>query len=130
MGPALVVGLVWIAVHDFSPINLRSQARRSAAIGYGTLDTSVGRSRIVIEEIWKQPASGSQLAIGTAVYAPPLQSTNPHPDGFIVFFSRAPLSRRSPLRSSAIVAVYQDRVALEEISVSEAKTLCAADPSI
>lgn len=130
IGPAIVVGLVWISVHDFSPINIRSQASRSAAIGYGTLHTSDGRSRIVIEEIWKQPASGSQLAIGTAVYAPPLKSTHSPPDGFIVFFSRAPLSRGSPLRSAAIVAVYQDRVALEDISLSEAKTLCAADPSI
>lgn len=127
-GPVLIVGLVWISVHDFSPIDFRSQVYRSVAVGYGTLDTSTARSHIVIEEVWKQSASGSQLAIGTAVYAPSLQSTNP-PDGFIVFFSRAPLVRSSPLRPSAIVAVYQDRVASEQVTVSEAKTLCAADPS-
>ncbi len=130
LGPVLLVGLGWISVHDFSPINFRSQAFRSAAIGYGTLHGSDGSSRIVIEEVWKQPPSGSQLAIGTAVYAPPLRSSNPPPDGFIVFFSRAPLSRGSPLRSSAIVAVYQGRVTPEDISVSEAKTLCAANPTI
>ena len=110
VGVALVGWLVWIAVQDLSPIDIRSQASRATAIGYGTLHT----------------ANGSSLTVGTTVYTPPLGSESRHPDGFIVFFHRTGLLGSGRLRSAAILAIYQGRVASEDMPVSEAKALCVA----
>jgi hypothetical protein len=129
IGIAAVAWLVWITVQDLSPIDIHSQASRAAAIGYGTLHTASGSSHIIIDEIWKQSASGSPLTVGTAVYTPPLGSGSRHPDGFIVFFTASGLSGSGPLRPGAIVAVYQGRVASEDMSLSDAKALCVAPTS-
>ena len=48
---ALVGWLVWITVQDLSPIDIRSQASRATAIGYGTLHTANGSSHIIIDQI-------------------------------------------------------------------------------
>ena len=124
VGVVVIGWLVWVTVQDLSPIDVRKQASRATAIGYGTLHTANGSSHIVIDEIWKQSASGSAITVGTAVYAPPLESGNRHPDGFIVFFGSAGLPGGGRPRSNAILAVYQGRVASEDMSLSEAKALC------
>ena len=126
IGIAAVGWLTWVTVQDLSAIDIRSQASRAAAIGYGTLHTANGSSHIIIDEIWKQSASGSSLTVGTAVYAPPFGSDSQHPDGFIVFFHGTGLLGSGRLRSAAILAIYQGRVASENMSVSEAKALCVA----
>ena len=126
VGAAVVGRLVWVTVEDLSPIDLRVQASRAAAIGYGTLHPVNGSSRIVIDEVWKQSASGSSLSVGTAVYTSSADRGSRHPDGFIVFFGRAGLFGSGPLQSNAVVAVYKGRVATNDISVAEAKALCVA----
>ena len=124
---AVVVGwLIWVTVEDLSPIDLRVQASRAAAIGYGTFHPVNGSSRIMIDEVWKQAASGSSLSVGTIVYTPSADGGSWRPDEFIVFFGRAGLFGSGRLQSNAVVAVYKGRVATDDMPVAEAKALCVA----
>jgi hypothetical protein len=126
---AVVAVIAWITIEGLRPIHIRSEAARSAAIGYGTLREDTKRPQIVINEIWKHPGSGGKLAVGDAI-AVPTAAASARPDGFIVFFERPWFSSGARLRVSAIVAVYHGRVSLEDLSLSEAKALCVATPSI
>jgi len=126
---AVVVAIAWITVEELRPPLIRSQASSSAAIGYGTLRESTKHPKIVINEIWKRPSSGGNLAVGDVI-AVPAAAARVGADGFIVFFKRPWFSHGARLRVSPIVAVYHGRVPLEDISISEAKALCVATPSI
>ena len=126
---AVVVAIAWIAVEKLRPPLIRSQTPSSAAIGYGTLRESTKHPKIVINEIWKRSSSDGNLAVGDVI-AVPAAAARAGADGFIVFFKRPWFSHGPRLRVSAIVAVYHGRVPSEDISISEAKALCVATPSI
>jgi len=126
---AVVVAIAWITVEELRPPLIRSQAPSSSAIGYGTLRESTKHPKIVINEIWKRSSSDGNLAVGDVI-AVPAAAARAGADGFIVFFKRPWFSHGARLRVSAIVAVYHGRVPLEDISISEAKALCVATPSI
>ncbi len=126
---AVVGWVVWLPLEDFSRIDLPVQASRAVAIGYGTLQTVNGSSRIVIDEVWKQPASGSSLSVGTVVQTLSSDRGSRRPDGFIVFFERAGWFRSVRLQSNAVIAVYKGRVATDGMPVAEAKALCSAPES-
>jgi len=121
----LVVGvIVWIAVDAFRPINVRSDVRsaisRSATIAYGHVVAANGHSRIVIDEIWKNPSSGSVPSIGSSVASPLPAEAKP---SSVILCFRA--GRTSP---SSIIAVDGDRVPAADMSLSEVKALCGATP--
>ena len=130
---AFVAGIVWITLEDVSSLDasldIRLQAARSAAVAYGTLREDAGHRQIVVEEIWKHPSSGEQLTVGAALPAPPIPR-DARPDGLVVFFERPWSLRRGRLQVRAALAVYQGRVGRPEMSLDEAKTLCANTPSI
>ena len=126
---AVAAAIAWITVEELRPPLIRSQAASSAAIGYGTLREGTKHPQIVINEIWKRPGPGGNLAVGDVI-AVPAAAASARPDGFIVFFKRPWFSHGARLRVSGIVAVYHGRVPLEDISISEAKALCVATPSI
>jgi len=126
---AVAAAIAWITVDALRPPLVRLQAARSAAIGYGTLREGTKHPQIVINEIWKRPSSGGNLAVGDLIAAPDA-AASARADGFIVFFKRPWFSHGTRLRISAVVAVYHGRVPLEDISISEARALCVATPSI
>lgn len=130
---AFVAGLAWSTFEDVSSLDasldIRLQVTRSAAVAYGTLREDAGHRQIVVEEIWKHPASGDQLTIGAAIPAPPIPR-DARPDGLVVFFERPGPLRRGPLQVRAALAVYRGRVGRPEMSLDEAKALCAKNPGI
>jgi len=121
---AFLAGLVWITLEDISPPDFRSEAARSAAVVYGTALEGEGRSQIVIEEIWKQPPSGEKLTVGAAITALHVPR-DARPDGFVVFLQRPWPWRRGPLQAQAVVYVYRGRLGRPDISLEEAKAICA-----
>jgi hypothetical protein len=121
----LLVGVIlWIAVDAFRPINLRSDVRsaisRSATIACGHVVAAGGRSRIIIDEIWKSPSSGAVPSIGSSVASPLPAEAKP---SSVILCFRA--GRTSP---SSIIAVYGDRIPAANMSVSDVKALCGTTP--
>lgn len=126
---AFLAGLVWITLEDILPPDFRTEAARSAAVVYGTAPEGAGRSQIVIEEIWKQPPSGGELTVGAAITVRPVP-LDARPDGFVVFLQRPWPWRRGPLQAQGVVYVYQGRLGRPDISIEEAKAICANTPSL
>lgn len=126
---AFLAGLAWITIEDISPPDFRTEAARSAAVVYGTAREGAGRSEIVIEEIWKQPPSGGELTVGAAITVLRVPR-DARPDGFVVFLQRPWPWRRGPLQVQSVVSVYRGRLGWPDISIEEAKAICANTPNL
>jgi hypothetical protein len=128
IGAALAVAwLAWSVLHDVQPLDVRSEAARSAAVVYGTVREDPGRRSLVVEEIWKQPASEAGLTVGSVIPVPQLPR-DARPERLVVFLESAGRSGR--LQAQTIVAVYHGRLGWPEMSVEDAKALCTVLPSI
>lgn len=126
---AFVAALVWITVEDLSPLDFRTEAARSAAVIYGTAREGAGRPQIVIEEIWKRPASGDEPTVGASIPVRDIPR-DPRPDGVVVFLQRSWPWRRGHLQPQAVVYVYQGRLGQPDISLEEAKAICESRPNM
>ena len=125
VGILLVVGaVVWITVDALRPIDLPKDARsdisRAATIAYGHIIVADGHSRIVIDEIWKQPSSGHVPSIGSSMSSP--LPGDAKPSSLILCFH---LGRKSPY---CILSVYGDRIPAANLSLHDVKALCVATP--
>lgn len=115
---ALFVGAIIWEGHHLPDI--RSEASRADVIAYGRLTWVDGRSRIVIEEIWRHSPSGDPVSIGLSY--PSKMPAAAHPDAAVVFLSHD----GSPFH---IIAVYGDQVPAAKMSLPDFKALCAGSPS-
>src|SRR4051794_12548539 len=120
-GILVVVGaVVWITVDALRPIHLPKNARsdisRAATIAYGHIIVADGHSRIVIDEIWKQPSSDHMPSIGWSMRSP--LPTDAKPSSVILCFHRGGNSPYS------ILSVQRDRISAANMSLHDLKALC------
>jgi hypothetical protein len=117
----LVGAIIWGVIADATrPLDIRADVSRAAIVAYGHVASEGGRSRVVVQEIWKHSSSAAPLSIGASF--PSRLPAGAKPDSLILFFSA---HESSP---DAIIAVYGDRVPAAEMSLPELKALCAASP--
>jgi hypothetical protein len=121
VGVIIVLGaIVWVAVDALRPIDVRSDISHSATVACGHVVAADRHSRIIIDEIWKQPSSGAIPSIGSSIPSPLPADAQP---SLVILCFRT--GRTSP---SSIIAVYGDRIPVANMSVSDVKALCAATP--
>ena len=121
VGILLVVGAVmWVTVDLLRPIDVRSDISSAAMVAYGHIIVVDGHSRIVVDEIWKQPSSGHVPSIGSSMSSP--LPGDAKPSSVILCFHPG---RNSP---NSIIAVYGDRIPVADLSLHDVKALCAATP--
>jgi len=120
----VVAAAVWIAIDALRPIHIpedpRSDISRAATIAYGHITVTDGHSRIVIDEIWKQPPSDHVPSIGWSMRSP--LPTDAKPDSVILCFHHGGNSPYS------ILSVQGDRIPAANLSLQNLKALCAATP--
>lgn len=127
---ALVVGIAWSAwraLHDISPLDIRAEAARAAAVAYGTVRDDTSGRTLTVEEIWKMPRAEAGLSVGSGIPLPQLPA-KARPEHLIVFLESASPGGR--LRAQTLIAVYHERLGDPDMSVEDAKAICAAAPSI
>jgi hypothetical protein len=117
-----VAWFVWHALHTVTPLDVRAEASRSDAVVYGSVREESGRRHVVVEEIWKFSSTEAELRVGSAIPVPQLPRDT-HPERLVVFLERS--SRDGRLHASTIVAVYHGRLGWPEMSIEEAKAMCA-----
>jgi hypothetical protein len=117
-----VAWFVWHPLHTVTPLDVRAEASRSDAVVYGSVREESGRRHVVVEEIWKFSSTEAELRVGSAIPVPQLPRDT-HPERLVVFLERS--SRDGRLHASTIVAVYHGRLGWPEMSIEEAKAMCA-----
>ena len=122
-----VAALAWITFEDLGIGG--SQASRAAAIAYGTVSRNQSEVHLVIDEIWKAPASGGDLVVGDSIpLHAPSDSSVIVPDKAVVFFTYPVFRHSGHLQIGSIAYVHNGTVGSSKMPVAEFKKMCLATP--
>ncbi len=115
-GVVLVIAAL-VTFDDMAPIDLRANVSRSAVVAYCCVREDGGRREMVVKELWKQPAERGEIAVGKVLPTP--LPRDGMPEGCVVFLEPG------SLRANAMIAVHNNRLAEPDISLADARAICA-----